>query len=529
MSNTSEKNASGKVFANGVKAFASDSKKLRIAAIAAAVVLAAGTVLALSFSTRIAGRFYPVGTKRLVLSSTDITSARGIGRLTAPESIDLRDTTIPAEEILALTEKFPDCDIRWEIPIDGGVDSHAELLAPERFTEDQLPLLSGMKRLDTIDMRGHDPALAAAVREVRPDCTVLWDVSVGGERYDSGTVSLSAANASADELRGLVYLEQLSSVDASGCREYDALMEVSALMPDCEFLWTVPIGGMEVPSSAEEIDFQRRTVTDIAALDREFENLKYLPALKVVDMCGCGVPSEQMAKWRERYPDVKFVWEITFGSKTVNWTVRTDITVFSTLLGSVTKIGDQETFRELFLYCTDLVALDLGHNRVSDISMITNLKKLQGLILTDNPVSDFSPLTQLPELQFLELNMTKVSDVTPFKDCKALLHLDLYTTRVTDVTALQECKGLKYLILASNDIDFEQKVALKKALPDTKIAHTISGSDKYIRQSPVRSSFRLALKNYRLIEEFVSWDNVTYKEGAELVYPRGYLSSWPED
>jgi len=300
-------------------------------------------------------------------------------------------------------------------------------------------------------------------------------------------------------------------------------------MPECEFLWTVPIFEFEVPNTVSELNFERRTVTDISSLDSDFERLKYLPDLKVIDMCGCGVPSEQMDAWRKRYPDIKFVWEITFGNKKTNWTVRTDITVFSTLLGEVRQVGDQETFRELFLYCTDLVALDLGHNRISDISLITNLKKLQGLILTDNPVSDFSPLTELPNLQFLELNMTKVTDVSPFKDCKSLIHLDLYTTPVTDLSPLYGCSQLKYLILANNILEYEQKVALKKSIPDTKVAYTIQHSDKYIRNSPVRCSFRLALKNYHLIEEFASWDNVTYKEGAKLIYPRGYITYWPEN
>ncbi len=512
-----------------LKAFVGDKKKLITAAVAAAVVLAAAGGISLCACTRIGSQSYFTGTKQLVLSSGDIDSIRGITRLSDPESIDLRGTSIPAEDIIDLYACFPACDIRWTVPLGGGTDSHsAEVVLGDGFTAGQAPLLGYMKNLQTIDARGLDYSAVEAAAKARPDCTVLWDVSVGGQRVDSLAESVTAAGASADEIRSLVNMSRLSYVDARGCTEYEALAETERLMPHCRFEWTVPIGGFEVANTAEELDFGRKTVTDIAALDKEFENLRYLPNLKTVDMCGCGVPSEQMAKWREQYPDVKFVWEIHFGDEHVSWTVRTDITVFSTLLGTVTKIGDEETFRELFLYCTDLVALDLGHNRVKDLSLITNLQKLQGLILTDNPVSDFSPLTQLPELQFLELNSTKLSDLTPFRDCKALRHLDINCTRVKDLSPLFDTNHIDYLIVADNYLEFEQKRELTRTNPDTKIAFTLQGSDKYIRQSPIRSSFRLAFKNYRLLEEFVSWDNVTYKEGAQLTYPRGYLDSWPE-
>ena len=58
---------------------------------------------------------------------------------------------------------------------------------------------------------------------------------------------------------------------------------------------------------------------------------------------------------------------------------------------------------QVLKYCTDLQALDLGHQRITDLSVIGNyLKDLRILILADNKVSDVSPLANLKHLHYLQ-------------------------------------------------------------------------------------------------------------------------------
>ncbi len=467
---------------------------------------------------------YSLDESVLVFSSADIDTINEIKRFKNPESIDLRGSNVSLEDTLELMEFFPECDIRWNIPIASSTDSYAEEIRLSSINKEDIRLLSYLPNLNYIDARGLDLDIIKEIKNLRPECSLDWDLKIGEARYPHDTEVISLTDATVEEIQSLIHLENLKKVNAAECPQIEALLELSGKMPECEFLWTAELFGIKADSAVTELNFNRKKVEDIAALDKEFEEkLKYFPNLKTIDMCGCGVPSEQMAKWRDKYPHIKFIWEITFGKKYINWTVRTDIKVFSTLLGSVRKVGDQEMFKELLLYCTDLVVLDLGHNEITDISLFTNLKNLQGLILTDNPISDFSPIAELPNIQFLELNMTHVSDLTPFKECKNLKHLDVYYTRIRDLSPLYECDNLEYLILATNDLSTEQKKEIRKKLPNCKIAHTLKNNDTYTRNNPMRCSFRLALKNYDLLEDFVDWEHVTYKEGAKLVYPRGYI------
>ncbi len=473
--------------------------------------------------TMIGSNYYGTNERTYIFSSSDISSISGMDRFINPEIIDLRGSSISCDDSIRLAEMYPDCKIRWYVPLTSPTDSFSSDLKLHITDSENIDLLPYFPYLTRIDAYSLDFDVVEKIINQRPDCSINWDMKVGTNRYSSDAEVISFTDASAEEILNLTYFDNLKQVNAAGCTEYDALLDVSEKMPDCEFIWSAKFCGIEVFNTDTEINFKRKKVADINSLNNEFELLKYFPNIKTIDMCGCGVASEQMAKWRDRYTDIKFIWEVTFGTKSKNWTVRTDIKVFSTLLGSGSSFGSQEMYKELLLYCTDLVALDLGHNQITDLSLFTNLKNLQGLILTDNPISDVSPLAELPNIQFLELNMSKISDLTPFKKCSKLVHLDVHYARVRDISPLYECDNLEVVILASNNIPSEQKKEIKKQLPNCKVTFTVANDDYYTRNSPIRSSFRLAFKNYTQVEDFIDWQHVTYKDGAELTYPRGYI------
>lgn len=493
--------------------------------VAALMAVATAAVVVLCFFTNIGGSCYCISSRELDLRSSGLTSTEGIDIMTDLELLDLRGNDIPTAEIAKLSRQLPGCEILCDITIGGRVyESTASDITLTGMSEEELELLPLFTRLETIDARGMSVKAVEKISQMHPDSQLTWDISIGGTRYlPDGTKTLTLGAATAEEVRSLTYFTSLESVDARGCTEYDALLEVSQQLENCDIVWSVNIGGIEVDSDTEIINFKRRKVTDTQALDSDFAKLCYLPALKQIDMCGCGVANEQMAKWRDAYPQYKFVWEITFGSQYKNWTVRTDIKVFSTLLGSGAAFGDEDTFRDLFLYCTDLVALDLGHNRISDISLISNLKKLQGIILTDNPVQDISPLGELPELVFAELNMTGVTDVSPLKNCKKLRHLDVYFTKVADLSSLYDCDNLETLVLVSTRVSSAERKRLEEALPKCNIIFAMDDKGTELRNNPVRGEFRLALCNWSVVEEFTDYQNKKFKDGATLTIPRGYI------
>ncbi len=475
----------------------------------------------LSMSTTVYGRTFGVLEKDFDLRAAGITSTDELYQLRNPSSIDIRDNDIPAEQIVELISSFPSCDILWSVDINGRTyENTASEVSTKGIRIEDIPLLACFDSLEYIDARGTDAEALAAILQLDLKSRIDWDITVGGTTYTPDTTEIVTGDAADAEIRSLTLLPELKSVDARGCTAYDALLYASEQLPECQFLWTVSINGMDIENTAETINFNRASVTDIEQLDSEFKNLRYLPALKEVDMCGCGVPNEQMAAWRDQYPESKFVWEISFGNKRKSWTVRTDIIVFSSLLSAddeTLKLGDEELYRDLFLYCTDLQLLDLGHNKIKDISLITNLKKLQCVILMDNPIKDLSYLAELPDLRYAELNKTKIKDLEFVRSCSKLEHLDVsFITAITDLSPVYESKSIKYLILYGTKVPKADVLAYAESHPDCVVSRFGGYEYQILRCSPLRSGYRYVFTNYKYLESFTDWENFTFTEGAPL-------------
>lgn len=125
--------------------------------------------------------------------------------------------------------------------------------------------------------------------------------------------------------------------------------------------YEVTIGSKVVKSTDEELDLSGMTFDGTDSL---IASLSKLPSLKHVDLCDSNLTNEQMEILQAKFPDIKFVWKVTLGL----WTIRTDTVAFSTLKdGSITYRLTNDDCKVL-KYCTDMVALDIGHNKVTDIS-----------------------------------------------------------------------------------------------------------------------------------------------------------------
>ena len=104
-------------------------------------------------------------------------------------------------------------------------------------------------------------------------------------------------------------------------------------------------------------------------------------------------------------------------------------------------------------HATNLEMLYLSwRKKVSDVSPLANLPKLERLYLEHTQVSDISPLANLPNLKELELNNTKVSDVSPLATLTNLFTLGLDQTNVSDISTLANLPNLEWLGLSVTQV-----------------------------------------------------------------------------
>ena len=129
-------------------------------------------------------------------------------------------------------------------------------------------------------------------------------------------------------------------------------------------------------AQSEYIDISHIDISDVD-IDMIISRL---PNVKRLVMCDCGLDNDGYAALQDRHPDIKIVFEIVLDY----WTIRTDVVAFSTFKTTAEEFYMNNDDAYYLKYCNELVALDLGHNYVSDLSFLEYMPDLKVLILVDN-------------------------------------------------------------------------------------------------------------------------------------------------
>lgn len=224
--------------------------------------------------------------------------------------------------------------------------------------------------------------------------------------------------------------------------------------------------GVPVCWDDAEIDLRDVKIDDAGAALAE--TIPSLPELRRVDMTGCGLTNEEMGVLQSAFPDVTFVW--TLG--VYNFSVSSDTTYFITNPAAGFSLTDRQEGPDALRYCRDMIALDLGHCHLNDLSFLESMPHLCYLIIADNYGFDLAPLTSLSELEWLEMFGTDVQDVSPLLECTALRHLNVcYVSTPGDALfeTLSQMTWLRRLWCTGTYMSLAQIDALREALPDTEV------------------------------------------------------------
>lgn len=220
------------------------------------------------------------------------------------------------------------------------------------------------------------------------------------------------------------------------------------------------------------IDFGQAKVADQEAF---MAFLDAHPQLERVDMYDTRLKSDELDLLAERYPNIRFGWTIRLVE---DHCVRTDATAYAINHNNRSSTHSSEDFRQL-KYCKDLMALDLGHNKIDDISFLAELPKLRLLIISCNNIVDISPLGRLQDLEYVELFKNQIEDVRPLARLKKLIDLNLSHNHIKDLSPLQTLPKLERLWIynannynADDPVPPEQVEALQKALGNCHINST---------------------------------------------------------
>ena len=275
------------------------------------------------------------------------------------------------------------------------------------------------------------------------------------------------------------------------------------------------------------------TGAQIADLNQFVTELALLPNLSYVDLSNSNLSNEQMETLQNIFPQVKFVWVVHMK----HWSLRTDTIAFSTYQCSMPAIALDNDDIQVLKYCKDLYGLDVGHNHITDMSVLRNCPNLRVLIMSSNNwLTDISPVADLPNLMYFEVFCTRVSDLTPLAYCENIVDLNVSVifSNINSIDPLLHFPKLQRLWFTRSGVSDEDRMRLQATYPDVQMNWTTTYSiEAGWRTHPRYYAYRAMWKNNSVEGEFattINDYNVTLmRQNRDLIFdPVYYVQMNPD-
>ena len=431
----------------------------------------------------------PLGSTRYSSTDTTVTvedaseqTLKALSYFENLQTVDARAVT-SADDLEALRRTVPGCTVLWSVYLEGSAydpgETVLDLSQVSLAAEELMAFLSRFDSLEQVTLPDMGPGRETAEELARnfPDTVFLWSVELLGKTWLNTDTSLSWAGEPVDAAAltaGADAFLRVEQIDLTGCGlTMEELAAVKEAYGGAFVLAEITLFDQTFSTDATYLDFSNIPMdsTELVAAMAEL-----MPYLEKVDMCGCGISNEDMDALNKQFENTMFVWEVHFSV----YTLRTDATYFCAAdLPWNGNVGIKMTDAQLepIKYCTELIALDLGHMKYTDLSFLYNMPKLQYLILVEAKFSDITPIGSLKELIYLELFVNTFDDLSPLLECTELRHLNLGYTSGFDASVLKQMTWLERLWYPGHHQDVALVEEIIAALPDTEVYAPQGDSD----------------------------------------------------
>ena len=422
--------------------------------------------------------------------------------------LDLRGQEIRRNHFDKISEKMPDCEIRWDIPFQGGVlaDDAVEVTLTKLAVKD-IEMLSYARQLKTVNAEGcADYEALAQLRQQRPDLEVNYSVALSGGNYSWDVETLLLNTVDQADIALLQHLPNLKTV-VLGDGSYDdqAVEALRGAVHNAGLQFGVTIGGDVHLDTEQELRISN-------AGDEDLQLLRYMTELKTLHLQNPLADAQTVFALRENLPGVAVSWDVTLGDKTYDETVTavdltgveiTDLAEVeqkmqylpnleqvtfgvcgvdnpewgnsrSKLTASPIPNEDMAAYRDRvrdsykvvwtvrlgpsIALATDKDNFMPNHFGVGQLpdSYAYNLRYCEEMVCLDvghMTLTDISFVEYMPNLKYLILAWTEVQYIEPIRTCKNLVFLELDNSCIRDLSPLVDCTALEDLNLGNTFCD----------------------------------------------------------------------------
>ena len=426
------------------------------------------------------------------------------------ETLDLRGQEVKVSHYNKLSEKMPDCDIRWDIPFQNGLlaDDVREVTVTT-LTEKDVERLDYAKQLEVVHAEGcRDYEALEQLRQRRPELEVRYNVafSAGDFSWDMDTLLLNAV--AEEDIQLLKHLPDLKTVALeAGSYDHKTVDALRGAVHNAGLEFGVVIGGQILQDTKAVQEIHDITEEELGLLD-------FLP-LQELTLVNPDVSPEKLLELRDRHPQqwsTKVNWKVTIGDLSFDEnTTEVDLSMVeitdlaeverklnclpdlksvtfglcgldepkwgnsrSSLVASPIKNEDLAAYRDRVrdryqvvwtLRLGPMIALrsdadnfmpnHFGVGQLPD-SYAYNLRYFEDMVCLDvghMTLTDISFVEYMPKLKYLILAWTEVQYIEPIRTCKNLVFLELDNSCIRDLSPLVDCTALEDLNLGNTFCD----------------------------------------------------------------------------
>ena len=413
-------------------------------------------------------------------------------------TLDLREEDISFDHYEQVHSQLPDCWILWNVPFQGGkYSSDSETLRVSSLTEEDVELLvtyfPELKKLDASQCR--DYLNLELYKAQKPDCDVVYEVSVGSKSFAPDTTELVLENGDYDLtvlMENLVYLPKVTSIQLKMPELTLAqIEELKAAYEGIAVTCTVELLGQEYDTETTELDLSALASEDVAAVAEKLAMLPNLTAVELMNADGVSQLTKADVKaLKTAAPNAVFHYTFDFYGETLSTTDEQvhikNKAIGDDGIGEVREVLDimENCQRFVLEYCR--ISYDLlaevreeyrnktklvwrvefgGGSAFTDVEVIRctydlvddncyNLIYCEDVRFMDighNEWLDAVPFVAgMPNLEGIIVSGAPIKDLTPFENCKKLKFLEIgFCEYIEDLTPLAGCESLEMLNISN--------------------------------------------------------------------------------
>ena len=268
---------------------------------------------------RVDGRFLWRHSRYVFLEGHNLEQLDFLSFFDRLEVIDARGSGLSADQYEDLHRDYPHVRIQWDVPFQGAFyPSDTTFLRVANLSDGDVLQLDYFTDLTSVDGWDCEDFLQlAALQRRRPGCKVFYDVPIGGKNWDCDVPELQLQDVNLQELsERLACLPNVRSVHLSGkLPPMDGVRSFLEKYPRVALSWQVDVGEAVLEMGSTRLDLSGFPQKGIENIEQW---MPYLPALEEVNLTGCGLPIGDLMILSQKYPRIRFIYDVAIGPVTVS-------------------------------------------------------------------------------------------------------------------------------------------------------------------------------------------------------------------